>query len=189
MEFKTTFTDAIGAHDRSSVRGFALTEVMVSSAVASILFVFLVAFSIYGGRIFQSMGNFVQVEGSSRRALDVVSQQLRQCKGVTTFATNSVTVVDSDAAALQFTYDPDQQTLSRVKGGISRVLLSGCTQLQFTMLQRTLTNGSFDASPATSVDTCKALQISWVCGRTRANGVTNSDTVQSARVVIRKKSI
>ena len=168
--------------------GFTLTEVMISASITSLLFLCLASFSMYGSRVFAALANYSQVESSSRLTLDSVSQQIRQSKGLLTFATNSVTVQDTDGAALQFSYDPSAKTLTRIKNGVSRVLLTGCQQLRFDMFQRTPINGSFDAYSATSVGTGKMIQVTWVCSRNILGGTVNSDSVQSAKIVIRKNA-
>ena len=167
--------------------GFTLVDVLISTALTSLLLLTLAGFSVYGSRVLGALGNYTQVESSSRMALDVLSQQIRQCRSVVTVSTNSVTVVDSDGANLQFSYDPTQQTLTRIKNGVTRVLLTNCQQLSFTSFQRTPISGSLSVYPAASTNTCKLIQVSWVCAR-NVLSVVNSDSVQSAKIVIRKNT-
>src|SRR4051812_46018591 len=97
----------IQSNDRSA--GFSLVEVMVACAITSILLAGLASFSMYSARVFAALTNYCQVESSSRLALDLMSQQIRQSRGLVAFSTNSVTVQDTDGANLQFAYDAAQK--------------------------------------------------------------------------------
>jgi hypothetical protein len=71
-----------------------------------------------------------------------------------------------------------------------QVLLQNCDLLQFQLYQRNPLTNAFDAFPTTTANwsnTVKLVEISW---RTSVNLaptiVTNSEDVQTARIVIRK---
>jgi hypothetical protein len=172
---------------RGSAAGFTLVEIMVSSAVTSLLFLVLGSFSLFSSRSYTAVANYSIIESQSRLALDQMSQQIRQCRGLTDYSTNRVTVLDVDGELLTFAHDQAAKTLSRIKGGQSKVLLSGCDYLKFDIFQRTPKANSFEAFPARSIFTAKMVQVTWLMSRRMLGASHNSDVVQSAKIVIRKK--
>jgi prepilin-type N-terminal cleavage/methylation domain-containing protein len=185
MEFKTMYINQRPQARRAA--GFTLAEVMVASAVASLLFMGLASFSLYTSRACTAMANYSEIESQSRQALDRLCRQIRQSKGLTEYAPDRVTVKDSDDQPLTFAYDAASKTLSRTKGGQSQVLLAGCDYLRFDIFQRTPKSNSFEAFPATTPAACKMVQVTWMASRDILGSKQNSDVVQSAKIVIRKK--
>jgi hypothetical protein len=76
----------------------------------------------------------------------------------------------------------------RSKNGVADAapLLQGCTFLQFSIYQRNPKQGQYDQYPTAVAGTCKLVQLSWVCARPILGG-QNTESVQSAKVVIRKQ--
>jgi hypothetical protein len=48
-------------------------------------------------------------------------------------------------------------------------------------------NGSYDQYPTASASTCKLVQLDWICSRPIIGTQKNTESVQSAKVVIRKQ--
>jgi hypothetical protein len=49
--------------------------------------------------------------------------------------------------------------------------------------------GSYDVYPAASAATAKVVNVSWICSRQIMNGMENTESVQTARIVIRKQGV
>jgi len=91
--------------------------------------------------------------------------------------------------SLIYDYSPTAQTLTRTLGARSSVLLSNCTSLQFSIFQRNPIGGSYDQYPVddpSRPDLCKLVQLTWVCQRSVMGRIANTESVQSAKVVMRK---
>ena len=72
--------------------------------------------------------------------------------------------------------------------GAQRALLEGCDYLDFQIFQRTSIAGVYDQYPVTADEAAaKIVQISWVCSRSLIANLINSESVQSAKIVIRKQ--
>ena len=68
------------------------------------------------------------------------------------------------------------------------MLLTGCETLNFAIFQRNSTNGTYDQYPSSNEPTnTKLVQVSWVCKRSILGASINSESVQTAKIVIRKK--
>jgi len=167
-------------------RALTLVETLVAVGVSSIAFAALAAFSFYSGRSFAAIGNYVDLDNTSRKAVDMMTKEIRQAKSLTGYQTNALTFNDFDDKQLQYIYDPARQTLTRVKDTIPTVLLTGCDSLEFhTYTRAPMPNGNFD--PATDPGECKLIDMKWRCSRLLLGNKANTETVQTAKVVIRNK--
>ncbi|HLP76194.1 MAG TPA: hypothetical protein VK327_04685, partial [Candidatus Paceibacterota bacterium] len=75
-------------------------------------------------------------------------------------------------------------TLSRVKNGQTTVLLRQCDYLCFGIFQRNPSN-DFNFYPASSWTSAKLVNVSWRCSRQIFQKKVNTESVQTARIVIR----
>src|SRR5205823_172533 len=139
----------------------------------------------YSYRSFAAQLNYVDLDQYSQRALDRMSQQIRQVKAMTDFGTNKLVFTDYDDVTLSFIYNPTNKTLVRMKGTQTDVLLTGCDSLTFSIYQRTPVAGTYDQYPAT-LATAKLIQVQWLCSRPLYyNSLQNTESMQSAKIVIR----
>ena len=173
-----------------------LVELQIASAISVILFAAVMALAFYTARSFAAFSNYVDLDASSRNALDVMSSEIRQADLVTAATSASLTfqTTDPDTGAthgLKYVYDPVKKELARIfDGGAPDVLLSECSFLQFSTFQRNTTpsldNGFVPVSTA-QPNLCKVVQLTWICSRKILGKSVNTESVQSAKVVIRKK--
>src|SRR5437868_3012209 len=165
MGFKTMFTaSTVNRRGRS---GAVLIDLLVGSALASLVLMVVSALTMFGGRSFSAMANYVSLDQYSRNALDRMSKEIRQCNGLVGSDYNYLWFQDSDGGDLLYYYVPSSRILYRFKNWIadSKPLLTQCDYLNFSIYQRNPILGSYDQYPAASADTCKLVQLSWVCSR------------------------
>jgi prepilin-type N-terminal cleavage/methylation domain-containing protein len=175
-------------------RGFTLTELSVGVAVSSIILTALLSFTVYAAKSFVGMYNYVDLEQRSQLALDTITRDVRQTLYVTNYTTrvvdgktvtNSVTFLDSDNQILTFVYTND--VLLREKAGVTTMLLTNVDFLTFNMFQRNPTANSWDQYELTTASPCKVLSVTWVCSRNILGSKMNTESVQTAKIVIRKQ--
>ena len=103
----------------------------------------------------------------------------------------SGTGTDGTAYTLTYKYDPAKQTLSRMKvqSGATNTtdLLTSCYYFNFGMFQRNPVNGTYDQYPVANPSTCKLVQLYWICSRNILGKTANTESIESAKVVIRKE--
>ena len=172
---------------KARMGGFTLPELLICSMLGMLIMGALGGFSFYTGRSLAAMGNYTELEQSSRNSIDVMTQQIRQTRGLSQYSATSLTFIDHDSTPLMFTYDADARTLSRTKGGQSRLLLDECDTLRFDIFQRNRIEGTHEFSPTTNAATAKLIQVTWLCSRDLIAAKANTETVQSAKIVIRKR--
>src|SRR5882672_7892972 len=165
--------------------GMTLPEVMMAVGISSIVVAVVAAFSFFSSRSFAAIGNYVDLDDTSRRAVDVMTKEIRQTKGLSGYETNALTFIDYDDKQLQYIYDPAERKLTRMKDGISSVLLRECENLEFHIYQRTPQPGTNGFYTATDAAHCKLVDMKWRCSRSLLGKKANTETVQTAQVVIR----
>ncbi|HXG46218.1 MAG TPA: hypothetical protein VNO52_01220 [Methylomirabilota bacterium] len=167
--------------------GFALIEALFAIGITGLVLAALASVSTLSGRSFAALGNYVELDDKNRIAIDTLTRDIRGANRVTACTTNSLTLEDSDGAALTYSYSPTTMTLSRSKSGVSTVLLRDCERFSFEMCLRTPQSGTYDLPVTTDPSLCKVINVSWLCSRTILGLRQNTESVQTARIVIRKQ--
>ena len=170
---------------RKRCRGMTLVEAIVAVGISSIVFAALAAFTLYSARSFAAIGNYVDLDNTSRKAVDLMTKEIRQTAALSDYQTNALTFTDYDSKPLQYTYVPAERELRRVKDALSTVLLRGCESLEFHMYQRTPQPGTNSFYATTVAAQCKIIDMKWRCSRSIFREKDNTETVQSAQVVLR----
>jgi hypothetical protein len=160
---------------------------MVSLAVGSLMFLAVGVFGMYSAKSFASIANYVDLDAYSRQALDRLTKDVRQVNRLVSSSATSLVFEDSDGASLSYVYSPVAQTLSRIKGGTTQVLLKECDSLTFEIFQRNPIGGTYDQYPTATAATCKLINVSWRCTRNIMGKQFNSESVQTSKIVIRKQ--
>lgn len=183
MDCKTT---SLTRHAHRSA--FTLLETMIAIVIGSFVFMGLILLGIYTTRSFAALGNYMELDKKSRNALDRMTQLIRESDGVLSWSNHEL-VLSYGTQPLSFTYSPSQKKLTMTEtNGTQRTLLDGCAFLDFQIFQRTTVAGAYDQYPVTSDEAvAKIVQISWVCTRSLIGELINSESVQSAKIVIRKQ--
>jgi type II secretory pathway component PulJ len=194
---------------QTRIRGFTLAELMVAFGISALLLTVLLTLSLYSGRSFAAMVNYVDLNQRSRAALDSMSRDIRQARDVLVMSATSVTVVipepgdltvDNHPAVtrtnhLTFSWDPGTKLLTstlKKSDGTEEIsqLLNDCENLKFEYFMRaplTLVPDETWTQPvAPRADHVKEIQVSWVCSRQIMGITRNTESIQTARIVIRK---
>ena len=94
----------------------------------------------------------------------------------------------SDGKLLMYWWNADRQTLNYTNGstGDAGVLLKGCVSMNFSLFQRTpITGTTMTFNPTTNASLAKVVVLEWVCRRTNFMSLANSESVQTAKIVLR----
>ena len=162
-----------------------MVETLVALLLGAILATVIAAFMVYTARNFAALSNCIDLDQRNQTAIDHMTRSIRQAQRVTAFATNQVTVLDADGAALTYAYDPAARTLTRSKGTERTVLLREVDAFAFAMMQRNIIAKTLNNYPTTDVNQCKILGVYWNCSRTILGKKSNVSGGQSTRVAIR----
>lgn len=184
MDCKTTSF----SRTRRSQRALTLVELLIAMFITSLLMVGLTSLTVYTARSFAALGNYMELDKRSRNALDRMTQLIRESDGVLSWSNHEL-VLSHHTQPLSFTYSPsDKRLVMTETNGTQRALLEGCDFLNFEIFQRTTVSGTYDQYPVTADEAAaKIVQISWVCSKSLIGSLINSESVQSAKIVIRKQ--
>ncbi len=172
--------------DSSQRRGFTLIEMLMAVGIGSILFTSVALMLFHTSRSYAAMFNYVDLDQHSRNALDRMSQEIRQADRLIS-GTASQLNFSFNGSTLSYTYDPAAKTLTRTYQNQSQVLLTQCDTLSFSIFQRNPVGGSYDVYPTAQASTTKLVQLNWTCSRNILGKTWNTESVQSAKIVLRKE--
>ena len=174
-------------------RAFTLVELSMAIAVSAVILTALLSFTVYGAKSFVGMHNYVDLEQKSQLALDTLTRDIRQTQWLSNFTqrtvngqvvTNSLTFIDHDNIPLTFIYT--NRLLIKEKEGVNTVLLRDVDYLSFLVFQRNPIGYTDSQFRTTNAINCKLVSVSWVCSRTILGHRQNTESVQTAKIVIRK---
>jgi prepilin-type N-terminal cleavage/methylation domain-containing protein len=173
-------------------RGVTLIELMIATGIGSVLLVAVMSLTFYSARSFAAIGNYIDLEAQNRKTLNRLTQEIRQADAVKLCnATDLVLSCNYPGATntytLAYTYDPGKKTLTRTLDSEAQVLLTQCDFIEWNMYQRNMTNKTDQPIPTTDVNECKLIKLTWVCSRNIFGKTANTESVQSAEIMIRKK--
>jgi len=156
-------------------------------ALASMLFAALAVVYLYSARSFAGLSNYMEMDGNARLALDVMSADIRQADGITSYASNALTL-KFGTNQLAYTLDTSRRNLNRQYGSVLKTLLTDCEDVHYDVFDRNPTNGVYDYYPdPASATNSKVVEVTVLCTRSLLGRKANSTVVQSAKIVIRKQ--
>jgi len=178
---------------KARCRALTLVELLVATAISGVLIAAVMSLTFYSARSFAAMANYVDLDNCSRNALDVMSREIRQADCLVSGDDHQLVFRHTNPGngatfTIGYTYNPDTRVLARLQqGGPRTVLLDECDFLKFSIYQRNPIGGTYDQYSTANPATCKLVQLSWICSRNILGKKANTESVQSAKVVIRKQ--
>jgi prepilin-type N-terminal cleavage/methylation domain-containing protein len=169
---------------RTRFCGMTLVEMLIAVAIGSLVFAAIGKLTLFTARSFVALGNYNDLDNASRNALDTLSREIRQTKALTQYNTNKLVFTDYDGLSLTYEWDATARTLTRSKSGQVQVLLRQCDSLMFGKSQRNPSN-NFGFYASTDAKTTKLIDVSWRCSRQIFQKKVNTESVQTAKIVIR----
>ena len=181
--------------------GFTLVELLVASALASMVLGVVMTINVFGQKSFIAIGNYVNLDAKSRNTLDVLSREIRNATAVLSIQTNlpvkSLTLTNATLSqAVTITYNSTARTLVLTKTGqAAQTFLTECDRWDCSLYNRapifSTTNITFYASTnglgQLNVSFCKLINMSWKCSRPVLGSKMNTESVQTAQIVLRNK--
>lgn len=197
----TTTTPSRADRAARRTRGFTLTELMVAAGLAGFVLTGVLTCFLMLGRSGANLANYADMEAQARSGLELFAQDTRMANDIAWNSINSVTLVVPASGSNErytYTYDPSTQQFTRQRTGPTTgpvdVLISGISVFSFMAYRVNATEIDLAALNASGVldqantDT-KQLQISLNASRTSSTVATATNTVLSARFILRNKRI
>ena len=172
----------------ASRRGATLLELMVASGIGALVLLAMSSLSYYTARGFVAMGNYSDLDRKSRVALDQMTRDIRMCNYLVSSSATQLVFNYSGTTNLTYTWNSSARTLTRsMTGQADKLLLGQCDYLLFDTYQRNMSNQVYGAFSNATPTTCKLVDLSWRCSRTILQQKVNTESVQTAKIVIRNE--
>ena len=183
---------------RSGRRGFTLIEYLIATSIGLLVMTVALVFWAYASRTCASLLGYVDLSTTSKNALANISQQIRNAKAVTSCSQHKLVLVvpgstGTNKHTMTYLYDSTNKSLQQIfaknAGSLERkTLLTGCTNFNFSVFQRTPISNSFQLNTnAWNTNTAKVVNMQWTCVRKLTGDKDTVETQVSANVVIRNK--
>ena len=177
--------DGRRSRNRAVRSGFTLPETMVTLGVGGLILAAVLSFWTFGVRTLAGIVNYMDLDQRSRHALDTLSREIRQAAGLMAATPTSLTFSNLNGTTLEVAWDPDQRVVTLRRGNQVETLLTGCDYLRFNISQRNPSNGVFGFYPTRDIRQAKLVDMSWRCSRQLLGQSLHTESVQTARIVIR----
>jgi len=184
---------------RRSVAAFTLVETLIAVALTTVVLGSMMSLYTSGAISFNAMGNYLDMDTKSYRALDLVSREIRNSNLLLSYTNNQTLVFSNNYAnngtgqITKIAYDPSSGTVIMTRTGQKIVsLLTGCDQFSFQLYNHAPDTTSFTTDiafyAATNATQCKMIQLSWKCTRNIMGSKLTTESVQTAQIVLRNKT-
>ena len=164
--------------------GWTLIEMTVAMFAGSMILTAIVTTTVFVSKSFIAIGNYTDLGKASRITLDTMSRDIRDAAALVSYATNAITLANQDGTQVTYDWYPATSHFMRSDSSGSKIMLTGCDFLNFHVYQRNPTN-NFQFAPATTPSQTKLVDVSWRCSRKILGAKVNTESVQTAEIVIR----
>jgi len=165
--------------------GTTLVELMAALGAGGLLLAAVATVWVFTARSFVALGNYADMDDASRNTLDVMSREIRGAKALTYYRTNQITLLNSDGTSFSYVFDANAATLVRANGAGNSVLLRQCEYVTFNVSQRNVSNNFQFYTAADQPGLTKLVDVSWKCSRKILGAKVNTESVQTAKIVLR----
>ena len=165
-----------------------LVEVLVATAIGSMILVAAGSLMVYNSRSLAALTNYADLDRYSRTAVDKLSQDIRQATELVSFTSTELQFNSSRGRSnITYTFNPETRQLVRRSGNNREVLLQECDSLTFTVYGRNNVSNSWDQFVVTNAAGAKLIKLNWTCSRTILGQALNTESIQTAKIVMRKQ--
>lgn len=165
-----------------------LVEILIAAALGTMILAAAGSLMVYNARSLAALTNYADLDRYSRGAVDKLSQDIRQSTDLISFTTTELQFNSSRGRSnITYTYYPDAKTLVRRQGQNREILLQQCDSLTFTVYGRNNVSNTWDQFVVTTAAGAKLIKLDWTCSRTILGQAVNTESVQTAKIVMRKQ--
>lgn len=188
----------------SGENGFTIVELMIGASLASFILAGVLSTFLFLGRSGANVQNYNDMEAQARTALEYFAEDTRQASGVV-WVDASTVALTVGTLTITYQYNPTARRFARQEmvtaTGVvnsTRVLVTGITSFAFSAYKMSIDplTGTAAVVPLSTAaertaanGTTKQLQISLEASRTNRTVVAATNTVLSARFILRNKRV
>lgn len=171
---------------------FTLVEVMIGATLSSFVLLAVLSTFLFLGRSGANVQNYNDMEAQARKALEYFAEDVRQASAITW---NSSTEIDLtvNSATVRYVFDSGTSTFYRRTSSGTTALITGITTGSFVFKAYNVTGTELPLATSANLTAAssetKQLQISLEASRTNQTVVSATNTVLSARFILRNKVV
>jgi type II secretory pathway component PulJ len=176
---------------RRQMVAWTLLEMMVATAVLSISGAAVCTAYLFGLRSFQALSNYAQLDQKNREGMDRITKEIRQASTMRPSQTGAISFVAGNGAEITYRHDAVTRQVTRWSNGVNTgPILFDCDAPRYQMGRRfpTPTN-ELPYEETSAVNDAKILDLTWKTGRQLRGNLTNTESIQTAKIVLRRKAI
>lgn len=169
---------------------------MISAALGTVVLAAVLSAFLFIGRTSMSIRQYSDMETEARNAIETFAQDVRMASDVVWHSRSSLTLTAIESGTetkYRYSYDSTAGTFSRQKTspstGPSNVLITGITSLVFSAYKIDTQEINLSSITAATHLETKQIQISLEAQRARTTLATGTNTVVSARFILRNKHV
>lgn len=178
---------------KRSQRGVTLVELMISSALATIILTAVLGMFLFLGRTSANVINYAEMEAEAREGLEYFAQDTRQASDLVWNSSSSLTLTVV-GVSVTYAYNSSTKEFTRTTGGVTTTLIDGISS--FTYSGYKITGDSVDLSDLSTAakrtsasEVTKQVQLYVLASRSSTTVATATNTVLSARYILRNKRV
>jgi hypothetical protein len=181
---------------RKNSGAWTLMEMMIAVAAGTLILASVGSVYLFMNRTMDGTANYAELDRQSRSSLDIITREIRECGGLTNFDSTHLWFTNQNGSLLVYVWDTNAQTLSHTNYSTNfpaaGVLLKYCSfwkATAFTHNPSNATTMTFMALPTTNTQAqaalAKVVVMDWICKKTNYLTLTDSESVQTAKVILR----
>ncbi len=187
----TTTPSRIDRPSRRRRAGFTLVEVLIGSSLGAFILAGVMSTFLFLGRSGANIQNYNDMESQARKALEVFAEDTRQASAIAWTDRNTLTLT-VNGGSIVYVYSSGTKTFTRRDATGARDLVTGVTDFSFkayTITGAEITAFSTASDLTNANKSTKQLQISLAAARSSRTVVDATNTVLSARFILRNKIV
>lgn len=172
---------------RSRQGGGSITEMIVTLGVMVIVGAAFSAFLYSSSQTLMSMYTYAGIDSANQNAINLMTREIRLARRVISINSGNLTIENTNGVAVTYAYSGSQRTLVRNAGTSSSTLLRDCDAVSFTLCKGEQPVAFEDFVLATNPAEAKVIDFTWSCSRRINSGAKASDSLASAKIVMRNQ--
>jgi hypothetical protein len=166
-----------------------MVEMVVALGLGTLILASVVAVTITVSQAMLSIGNYNDLDRKSSRTLDTFSRDVRNASAVVTNTPTYLLLTNGYEGSLTSYKWDGSNVVNRVYSSVNgtkavTAMLTNCDIFAIQYYQRN-PNGNFLFVTSSVTSQIKLISVSWKCSRTVLGSKLNTESVQTAIVVIR----
>jgi hypothetical protein len=165
---------------------------MVSATIASFILAAVITTFLFMGRSGANVQHYSDMEGQARKALEVFAEDVRQASAIA-FTSNQNVLLTVNGTGIRYSYASNTLTRTNTSSGVAVNLMTGISSFEFIAYKLSDPTNPLALTTAAELTTAgkqtKQLQISLEARRQSTTVVAATNTVLSARFILRNKKV